>query len=255
MKTLTYSVVLSYSISVTENPEKNAAESKAGADASADPAKNDAAGDKSPGVTPPPAPGTGENEALLIVDELDTDEIEALVNESHPPIRAPKIKELLESPDPPSRFITYLAFAFALLALACVGTLVSKYLEARRARQPVVVETAPAAPEKIFTESLGEFRLVLKGAESPNDGELRVDMVAECSTEAACLYLKDHLVQARDIVIPVLVNLRREELLDPGSKNLIRRRIAEQLNSLPMNGKIIQILFTDLTIEDASEGS
>jgi flagellar basal body-associated protein FliL len=52
-------------------------------------------------------------------------------------------------------------------------------------------------------------------------------------------------------VIPVLVNLRREELLSPASKNLIRRRITEQLNSLPLNGKIIQILFTDLTIEDA----
>lgn len=234
---------MSYSISVTDQPEKKADSPAEEAPASPTP-KNDAPGAQA-------TPGGAEPD-ILIVDEIDTDELEEIVNEAHPPIRAPQIKELLESPDPPSRFMTWLSFAFALLAMACAGTLLMKYWESRKMRHPVVLEAPPPAPEKVITEPLGEFRMVLKGADHPNEGELRVDMVAECTTEAACTYLKDHLVQARDIVIPVLVNARREELLNPDSKSLIRRRIAEQLNSLPMNGKVIQILFTDLTVENAN---
>lgn len=228
---------------MAENPEKPAESAPPESQATTE---NDAASTK-------PENAAGPESVLIVDEEIDTDELEELVNEAHPPIRAPRLKDLLESPDPPSRFMTYLSFAFALLAIACTVTLVMKYLEARRARHAVVIEEPKPVNEKVITESLGEFRLVLKGAESPNDGELRVDVVAECSNQETCTYLKDHQIQARDIVIPVLVNVRRDEMLNPETKNQIRRRIAEQLNSLPMNGKIIQILFTDLTIEDSPD--
>ncbi|MBS1960120.1 MAG: flagellar basal body-associated FliL family protein [Bdellovibrionales bacterium] len=219
---------------MSDNPEKSA-ETKL----------NDAASNRTADEGPALSP--------ILIDELETEELEEIVSVSHPPIRAPRIKELLESQDPPSRFITYLSIAFALLAAACLGVLVKKYLDIRAAHKPAITEEVKLTPEKIYTQALGEFRLILKGVESPNDGELRIDMTAECSTQDACDYLKGHIAQTRDIVIPVLVNVRREEVLNPESKNLMRRRIAEQLNSLPMKGKIIQILFTDLTVEDAPD--
>jgi flagellar basal body-associated protein FliL len=227
---------------VSDNSEKSA-ETKT----------NDAASNAPAHASSAPASEDDSTLSPILINEIETAEMEEIVSVSHPPIRAPRIKELLESQDPPSRFITYLSIAFGLLAMLCLGVLVKKYLEIRAAHQPAVVEEIKAAPEKVYTQAIGEFKLVLKGAESPNDGELRVDMTAECSTQEACDYLKDHLPQTRDIVIPVLVNVRREEVLNPESKNLMRRRIAEQLNSLPMKGKIIQILFTDMTVEDAPD--
>lgn len=228
---------------MAENPEKPA-ETAPPAAAAAEP--NDAASTK-PENAPDP-------DAVLVVEEIAAEELEQVAAEVHPTfIRSPSIKELLESQDPPSRFMTFLSIAFGLLAIVCITTLVMKYLQARKAGHALVLEEPKPLPEKIITESLGEIRLILKGADSPNDGELRVDVVAECTTQEACDYLKANQIRARDIVIPVLVNVRREEILNPDSKDLIRRRIAEQLNSMPMNGKIIQILFTDLTVEDAPD--
>jgi flagellar basal body-associated protein FliL len=168
-----------------------------------------------------------------------------------PKIPNPPLKELLRSSDPPSRFVALLSIAFGALAAVCVTMLVLKYLEYRRLHAPPP-PPPPKVAEKIITEPLGEFRMVLKPVDSPNDGELRVDIVAECSNVEACLYLKDHQIQARDVVIPVLMNSKRAELLNPDTKVVLRRRITEQLNSLPLGGKVIQVLFTDLTVEEVT---
>lgn len=169
-----------------------------------------------------------------------------------PKIPTPPLKDLVLSPDPPSRFVSWMAIVFGVLAAACLALLLQRYWEIRKRNLPA--PEAPSKPvlEKIITEPLGEFKLVLKPIDSPNDGELRVDVVAECSNVEACQYLKDHLIQARDIVIPVFMNARRSELLSPESKLLLRRKITEQLNTLPLGGKVIQILFTDLTVEDVA---
>jgi flagellar basal body-associated protein FliL len=221
--------------------------------------KNNAPSTSEPSPPPPNSDeSTGESiivEAGALIEgdpdlhhELNA-EIEALLHSPEPLPPSPSIKELLNSSDPPSRFVTFLALGFALIALMCVGLFVSRYLDMKRGSQPVEVKQESLPAEKIITEPLGEFKLVLKGADHPTEGELRVDIVAECTNAEACQYLKDHLAQARDIVIPVLINARRADLLNPDGKTLIRKRITEQLNSLPMNGKIIQVLFTDLTIE------
>lgn len=162
--------------------------------------------------------------------------------------KTPRIKELLQSPDSPSRFMTVLSIIFGILAVTCFALLVALYLKHRSHQKKVAIVADPVVVAPIVTESLGEFKLFLS-PEGKERIELRVDIVAECSTQDACTYLKDHLPQSRDVVLPVLSSSTREELLSPESKNLIRRRIAERLNAIPMSGKILQVHFSDMTIE------
>lgn len=162
--------------------------------------------------------------------------------------KTPRIKELLQSSDSPSRFMTVLSIVFGILAIACFALLVSLYLKHRALQKKVVPVEAPVVAAPVITESLGEFKLFLS-PEGKERIELRVDVVAECSTQEACTYLKDHLPQSRDVVLPVLSSSTREEFLSPDSKNLIRRKIAERLNAIPMSGKILQVHFSDMTIE------
>jgi flagellar basal body-associated protein FliL len=163
-------------------------------------------------------------------------------------LKTPRIKELLQSPDTPSRFMTVLSIVFGILAVVCFSLLVTLYVKHRAHEKKIapVEEKVVVAP--IITEPLGEFKLFLT-PEGKERIELRVDIVAECSTQDACTYLKDHLPQARDVVLPVLSTSTREEFLSTDSKNLIRRKISERLNSIPMTGKVLQVHFSDMTIE------
>ncbi len=177
-------------------------------------------------------------------DLLLTDEDAALE-------KNPSLKEMLGSDDVPSRFMTILSMVFAFLAITSIGLLIFAYLKYRHSNAPANVEervkhTGPIAPH---TQSLGEFKLYLKGELPRNEGELRVDIVAECSTKEACDSINEHMAQARDKINPILMGCSRDDMMKLESKNQIRTRMTEQLNTLPMNGKIIQVFFNDMTIE------
>jgi len=167
--------------------------------------------------------------------------------------KTPRVKELLQSPDLPSRFMTLLSIVFGILAVVCFGLLITLYVR-HRAHEKALLKAATSSvavapvPVDTISESLGEFHLFLS-PEKPGRIELRVDVVAECSTQEACDYLKDHLPQSRDLALPVLSSATREEYLDSVSKRLIRKKIADRLNALPIGGKILQVDFTDMTIE------
>jgi flagellar basal body-associated protein FliL len=173
-------------------------------------------------------------------------------------LETPRIKDLLGSPDLPSRFMTFLSLAFAFLAVACFGLLLTVYVKYRHQLPKAVVVVAPlpkAMGEQTFSESIGSFDLFLKGERKQNDGHLEVDIVAECSTKEVCAIVKEHTDEARDRVNPILSNSSREDLLNPDTKTAIRHRMADQLNLMPAvlekdQGKVIQVFFNNMTIED-----
>ena len=162
--------------------------------------------------------------------------------------KTPKIKELLQSIDPPSRYMTALSIAFALLAAVCFSLLVGMYLKHRHHAKKPAPEKAPV--EIIVTEPLGEFKMGLK-SEKPDAPELemRMDLVVECNTQEACDTVKSHIEEARDLVNPVLSTATQEEVMQLASKNLLRKKITDRLNSLPMKGKILQVDIANFTLE------
>ena len=74
-------------------------------------------------------------------------------------------------------------------------------------------------------------------------------MVVECTQPETCEYIKDHAPQVRDLLIPVLNNINPIELSSPESKNLVRKKLTDRLNTMDMVGKIIQVEFVNLTVE------
>ena len=188
------------------------------------------------------------------------DEFDDILGEN---LQKPKLKDLIQSSDSPSRYFTILSMVFALLALVCCGTLIKQYLNYRHngqkeltakeeearlyggwlAGQKAFKNKGPDGTEPLATQALGEFRVSWKGA------ELRVDLVAECTDEETCLSLKSQELQIRDLLLPLLQASSQTEILNPTQKLALRRRLAEKLNDLKLKGKIIQIDFNDMMIE------
>ena len=102
-----------------------------------------------------------------------------------------------------------------------------------------------AGEDPVFTQPLGEFRVLWAKS------ELRADLVAECTNEETCNALKDRPEQVHDLILPILQTSSPEQVLNPNSKLELRRAIVDKLNELKFKGKVIQIDFTDLTIEPA----
>lgn len=183
-------------------------------------------------------------------------------------LQAPKLKELIHSPDSPSRYLTWLSLAFAGMALICFGLLAARYLEYRRNNRDLEAEKAEEArlyggwlnkqlafnrarpgEEPVFMQSLGEFRVLWPG------NELRVNMTAECTNEETCNGLKDQPDRVHDLLLPILQASSAEEVLNPNRKLELRRLIAEKLNTLKFSGKIMMVDFTNLTVEPAPAGA
>ena len=109
-------------------------------------------------------------------------------------------------------------------------------------QRPVVVK-ASAPIEVTITEPLGEFKV------SWPQAELRVDIVAECSSREACDQIKERISEVRDATLPVLQSSSRENILNPDKKLALRRTIAEKINDLKLGGKVTEIDFSDMTVE------
>ncbi len=177
----------------------------------------------------------------------------------------PKLKELIRSPDSPSRYLTWLSLTFGFLAILCYGLLVNRYLDYRNRNRNLEAEKAEAerlyggwlnkqnafnkmkmdGEDPVFTQALGEFRVIWATS------ELRADLVAECTNEETCNALKERPEQVHDLILPILQAKSPEQVLSPNSKLEIRREIVDKLNELKFKGKVLQIDFTDLTIEPA----
>lgn len=159
-----------------------------------------------------------------------------------------KPKKLIVTPamkaDPISRKLIKFSLFFALLAMTCIGFLVHLHHQKKQAELPPVVEDTSKRSIQAITQNLDEIQVVLK-----NEQELRVEMVVECSQIEACDYIKDHTPQVRDLLIPVLNNINPNDLSSAESKNLVRKKLTDRLNTLDMVGKVIQVEFVNLTVE------
>jgi len=213
--------------------------------------------------TPNPAPsetseGTEnhENEPNALPSDDDFGDL----NSFHLP--NPKLKELIHSPDTPSRYLTWLALSFAGLAVICFGLLIGRYIQYRNTHRDVEAEKAEEArlyggwlskqlafnrarpgEEPIFMQALGEFRVTWPGS------ELRVSMSAQCTNEETCNELKARPEQVHDLLLPVLQASNPEDILNPNRKLELRRLISEKLNTLKFSGKVIMVDFLNLTVE------
>ena len=156
---------------------------------------------------------------------------------------APSLKDYFHSPDAPSRYLMFLSISFGLLALFCFGFLITAYVKHRHDAKLAVVTTETLKLEPSFREGLGEIRISWK------DGDMRADLIAECTTEAACAEIKNRKAEARDVTIPILQNSSRTEILNPTKKLMVRNQIVEKLNEMKLPGKVIQVDFNDLSIE------
>ena len=161
--------------------------------------------------------------------------------------RAKKSKLLVTSEmkaDPLSRKLLLFSMLFASLAILCIGFLTSIYLKKKHALKITHTEVVSTKQAPMITQALDEILVVLK-----SEQELRVEIVVECSTQDACNFIKDHSVQVRDLLIPMISNIDPIAFSAIDNKNLVRKNITERLNTLELQGKIIQIHFNNLSIE------
>ena len=179
---------------------------------------------------------------LEAAEVVNLDDLEDFTPETD---KTPKLKDYLRSSDAPTRYLLILSFLFAGIALFCFGFLVIQYVKHRHDAQKVVIVKETNKVERVYRESLGEIRVMW------TDGELRADVVAECSLPETCEALKERKIEARDVTIPILQESNRSEMMNPARKLLIRNKIAEKLNELKIPGRVVQVDFTDMTIEIA----
>ena len=184
----------------------------------------------------PEPPGGAELAEIDDLDDLDS------LNANYAP--SPRLKEYLNSPDSPSRYLMILSMLFGLLAVSCFMLLVFQYWKYRHHGQKIdtpVVETVKIEPT--FHEAIGQYKV------DWDDAEMTAELSAECSTQEACEALKEHSTEARDLIFPLLQESSRTAILNPTEKQYLRQKIAEKLNELKLGGRVIQIDFTDLQIE------
>ena len=158
--------------------------------------------------------------------------------------RTPTLKDYLHSPDSPSRYLMILSILCGLLATSCFGLLVFQYWKHRHSEQKTVIQ-APEMPniEPTYHSSIGQFKVEW------DDAEMRANLVAECTTPEACEELKERATAVQDLVLPLLQESSRSRILNPTQKQYLRQKIAEKLNDLKLKGRVIEIDFSDLTID------
>lgn len=158
-----------------------------------------------------------------------------------PPAR---LKEYFTSPNASSRYLMALSTLFAFLAVVCFSLLILHYWKHRHHVQKsseTVIETLRVEPT--FHQSLGEFRVQW------DQSEMRATLSAECSTEAACSNLKEKYAEVHDLILPVFQGSSEQNVTSPEHKQHLREELIEKLNELKLPGRVLQIDFTDLTIE------
>jgi flagellar basal body-associated protein FliL len=146
--------------------------------------------------------------------------------------------------DPLSRKLILYSMAFASLALICIGLLTFVHYQKKRAEHPPVIAEIAHVPEPMITEPIQEIHVVLK-----NGQDLRVEIVAECSSKDACSFIKTHTAQVRDLLIPILNTIEADQISSLEVKKLIRKKLTDRLNTLEMEGKVIQVHFNNLSVE------
>jgi len=146
--------------------------------------------------------------------------------------------------DPVSKKMFLYSKIFAVLSLTFIGILTYQQLKRKNFYRKPPAKHEVVASEDGFTYQLGLIHVVLK-----NEQDLRVDLSLECTNKPTCEYIKENPEKARDAILPLLSNIDPGSISSTESKSMIRNKLTEALNTLDMNGKVIQVNFTDLTLE------
>jgi flagellar basal body-associated protein FliL len=146
------------------------------------------------------------------------------------------------SSDPISKKMFLYSKIFALLAVICIGFLTTLYLKKKKAAHPPLVEDAQEV-------ALYKFEMPLLHVVLPNEQDLRVELAFECTTQQACDFIKENPEQTNDILIPVFASTKPEIYENTEQKKLLRQKIADQLNTLHLGGKVVEVNFNNLSIE------
>lgn len=155
----------------------------------------------------------------------------------------PKLSDALKAGGMTRRFAQF-SIIFGILALVCIGFLTFIYYREKKTHPDLKNEPTHLVETKAITFDFPALEVVL-----PNEQELRVEMTMECSMKETCEFIKANQEQSRDLLIPVLSHLQTEDYMNAEYKKLIRKKLADRLNSMEMPGKVIQIHFTNLNIE------
>jgi flagellar basal body-associated protein FliL len=147
--------------------------------------------------------------------------------------------------DPISRKMFLYAKLFALISIICIGFLTALYLKKRKASHPPLVEAASET-------ALFSFEMPLLHVVLTNEQDLRVELAFECTTKEACDFIKENPEQVNDILIPVIAATKPEIYENAEQKKLLRQKIADQLNTLHLGGKVVEVNFNNLSIEGQS---
>lgn len=183
-------------------------------------------------------------------EELKEETPSDTVDLSEAPVETPRAKkeklvltkEMKD--DPISRKLINLSLLFAALAVICIGLLTYIRYQKKHAGHPVATDATPVKLEPIITQPIEEIHVVL-----PNEQHLRIEIVAECALKDTCDHIKNHPSEVRDLLIPVVTSIDPNLFSNLENKKLMRKKITDRLNTMEMNGKVIQVHFNNVSIE------
>jgi flagellar basal body-associated protein FliL len=146
--------------------------------------------------------------------------------------------------DPVSKKMFFYSKIFAALSLFFIGILTFQHLQRKNFYRKPPSKEEVVEQEKSFVYQMSQLHVILK-----NEQDLRLDLSIECTNKPACEFIKENPEKTRDAILPVLSAISPNSISDAEAKKSVRSKLAEALNTLPMNGKVIQVNFTDLSLE------
>ncbi len=169
------------------------------------------------------------------------------------------------SGDRPTRRMSLFFLASLVSVLLVLGIAWNRAREVRLERQRIAAETEARlqkeAAEKLAEEnrrkdtvrSLGHFTIQLrKDPDAPRRPGVQnlaeVEVVIECDYNSTCSYVKEHGVEARNLLIELFSDVDRRELLSRDGKDRLKRAISRKLNRWLPEGKIQNVYFPRLIV-------
>ena len=146
--------------------------------------------------------------------------------------------------DPLSKKLINFSKIFAVLAISCIGFLTYVRYQKRQVVAPPKTEEVAVKSNLPIIQELKEIKVKLL-----NEQDLRVELAVECAEIETCDFIKDHVAQVRDLLIPVLGSFNSEQFGSMENKKLMRKKLIDQLNTLEIPGKVTQVHFNNLSFE------
>ncbi len=150
--------------------------------------------------------------------------------------------------DPVSKKMLFYSKLFAAVSLLLLVILAFQKKDLKNLFPKISDQSETSKSQESIKYTLGLVRAVLQ-----SEQELEMNLSIECTNQSSCDTIKNNRLKALDLIIPLFLNVNSKDLLNPESKQKIRDQIAEKLNSIPLNGKVIQVNFLDLSLQGTTK--